>query len=167
MKNNFNIFEELRKQKNEKAYIGDISFTESITEDGLGTISFPKSKDISNKGKVYVYNKEGEYPHCHIVFDDKEDCCIMLDRANYFIHPGKTATLNKSQLKQFVKWCNEKNTNKKINTGDDNSFTNFKAMLFLWNKNNPENKIKASSSIPEYKSDMIGIKSETKENKKK
>ena len=132
-------------------YIGTID--ELLLEDSIGNdIDFPK-KGIAT---VYVYAGEGEHSHCHIVFDNnnEHDCCICLDKPNYFSHGAKDNTLNSRQMKAFKAWCKEKN---KDYSTKENIVNNWEAMCNKWNENNSSKSINPKS-IPEYKSDMPNIK---------
>ena len=99
--------------------------------------------------KIAVFGKEGNIPHFHY-FDastdgDKFHSCIRLDKAEYFIHPGKEDKLNSKQRKELVKFLCQKYRNKKIN------MSNWEFLLNAWNSEN-ENSIQLDDnmSMPDY-----------------
>lgn len=151
-----------QKEYQENYLVGHISefedyYFQVISEDNIGSISLSGNKGA---GDIAVYSKEGKYPHCHIRFSksNEHDCCIVLNSPNYFKHQGKDNTLNNKQMKAFVKWCKEQAQKYSDN---ENISTNWDVMCYIWNKNNPDNKLDLSKiSIPDYKSNMTTIQEE-------
>lgn len=105
-------------------------FYEMAREGGFSTYS------------VHVYTNEKMIPHFHFKNNDREGC-ICLEKAMYFIHANKTATLNRGECEELVKFL----ASEKPTTGK----TYYKVLCELWNLCNPNRtQIKKGHIMPNY-----------------
>ena len=88
--------------------------------------------------KIYVYDKEGQnIPHFHIKLNGFLDCCIKIQKPEYFIHGSNTNTITKKHIKKLIKWLN------------DNDKYFWKEIIRTWN-NHSINKLDINLEIPDY-----------------
>lgn len=80
----------------------------------------------------------GNIPHIHIVDvgteGDKFDCCIRLDKAEYFKHGSHQDKLNSKQRKSIALFMRSK-------IDEDADITNYEFAVRSWNTNNPDRKL--------------------------
>jgi len=91
-----------------------------------------KTNDVKNA--FYIYSHEGICPHIHLRLKDKRDCCIRLDRPEFFDHSGHNRKISNNEIKKELIPFMEKY---------------WKDCRNLWNKNNP-NFIIYTNQIPAY-----------------
>lgn len=104
---------------------------------------------------VHVYGGERRTPHFH--FETKQtkknqpnEGCICLTEAAYFIHPGKTATLNRDEREELMKFLQSIEPSLKVSY--------YEYLCNKWNENNHDNndaeKIKDFTAMPDYLNDL-------------
>ncbi len=102
--------------------------------------------DINEK-EVIVYTREGgNIPHIHILNpqDKTFECCVRLDKAEYFCHGNKQNTLNTKDKKEFVA-CMNKSTKTRVG-----HFTNWEIAVLIWNQGNSQAQISDEIKMPNY-----------------
>lgn len=88
--------------------------------------------------KIYVFDKEGQnIPHFHIKLNDFPDCCVKIQKPEYFIHGSNTNKLPKKDIKKLISWLND----------NDKHF--WKEIIRTWN-NHSINKLDTNLEIPDY-----------------
>lgn len=97
--------------------------------------------------EVYIRTDDpGNVPHFHYwdreTKGDKFHSCIRLDCPKYFLHEGKTDTLNHRQKKELV------NLLKK--SYRDTEKTLWDHLLMEWNDNNEHIKVDETTPMPNY-----------------
>lgn len=100
-----------------------------------------------NEKEIIVYTREGgNIPHVHILDpqDETFECCVRLDKAEYFHHGNKQDVLNAKDRKEFVECMNEV---VKTRIGE---LTNWEMAVIIWNKGNPQAQIPNDAEIPDY-----------------
>lgn len=97
--------------------------------------------------EVYVNTDDlGSIPHFHYRKQGSWEghTCIRLDKAEYFLHGDKQATLNAKQKKELIMFLQSKPTRKTMYA------TNWEYLLDAWNTNNSNVEISTDSSMPDY-----------------
>lgn len=121
-----------------------------LYEEMIGYLTSKNSKNPNDKSrrKVYVYESEGNVPHCHVVglgSDGKKEVCVRLDKPEYFCHGVKQDKFTSDERKLFVRFMNRTSANE-----DEIEFSNWVAAVRAWNRYYPNNQIKIEL-IPNYK----------------
>lgn len=89
-----------------------------------------------------VYGGKRNIPHIHI--DNKnKSVCIRLDIADYYIHGKSKDIFDAKERDILITFMNSQN--------EDLDMINYKAMLILWNMNNPNYKVDPNMNMPNYK----------------
>ena len=79
---------------------------------------------------IYVYANEGPIPHFHINIGNDEGC-IMIKESQYFDHNNNCKLkLNSTQSKELQEWM--------TSIPEGQSINNWKRIVEMWNRNNPE-----------------------------
>lgn len=101
------------------------------------------------KFSVHVYGGERRIPHFHFKNNDEEGC-ICLTEAKYYIHSGKTATLNHSGRKKLMEYLRS--------IEPSSGVPYYEYLCRKWNKNNCDNpdsqKVQTSAVIPDYLNEL-------------
>lgn len=104
---------------------------------------------------VHVYGGERQIPHFHFVKkqakkNQPKEGCICLTEAKYYIHSGKTATLNQSERKELMEYL------RSIEPSSEVPYYQF--LCDKWNENNRDNsdsqKVQTSAVIPDYLNEL-------------
>lgn len=99
--------------------------------------------------KILVYGGERDIPHFH--FEDtktRKGGCLKILSAEYYSHGGHDLKLNSKERKALVAFL-------KAPCRDDPTKTNFQAICFDWNQNNPDYRIRQNIrniEMPDYAS---------------
>lgn len=99
--------------------------------------------------ELCVYSGEGPVPHFH--FKNTEsgtEGCLKILEADYFKHGRYQAELNSKERKTIYEFLQKEDEESKGFA--EKGTTNFKVVCYEWNKNNPENKIPLTSTVPDY-----------------
>ena len=104
---------------------------------------------VVNSFEIIIWtNDPSNIPHVHIrdtsTHDDKFNCCVRLDKPEYFIHTGKENTLNSKQIKSLIEFFNDE-----TNLGGY-KLTNWTKTLLYWNDNNSNIELDLLSEMPDY-----------------
>lgn len=67
----------------------------------------------TNKPKIrlYIYEKDGKFPHCHITglgTDGTKEVCVRLDKPKYLYHDDKYPKFSSDEKKMFIDFINSK-----------------------------------------------------------
>lgn len=121
------------------SFNSEIGYSSAI-EEYIGSFSKTKNKkDIS----VHVYEDEGDHvPHMHLIKEGEPDCCIRIDKAEYFSHGRHSNTINSKTLKRFITFMKRKN----IKFGQ----SNYKFAIYSWNKYNKHDQLDINMEMPDY-----------------
>ena len=124
-------------------------FSEFLNERGQLLLEMAKIGEIDHFEVIIWTNDSGRIPHVHIV-SPEFDCCVRLDKPEYFKHGHHDDTLNSRQRKAFYEFmCSY--------VEDDELMTNYQFSVMSWNKNNSDTKIKIPRDengnviIPDYR----------------
>ena len=124
-------------------------FSEFLNERGQLLLEMAKIGEIDHFEVIIWTNDSGRIPHVHIV-SPTFDCCVRLDKPEYFKHGHHTETLNSRQRKAFYEFmCSS--------AEDDELMTNYQFAVMSWNSNNSDTKIKIPRDengkviIPDYR----------------
>lgn len=110
-----------------------------------GSINIQKNPiDIKRVLSILVHTSEGnDIPHFHIVRNDMNDCCIMLDDNRFFDHGNNDTLLNAKECRALEDWMKSKNKSKP-------GMNNWTVLALMWN-DIPNVRIKVNlSKIPDY-----------------
>ena len=104
--------------------------------------SSSKIINIDNKfTEIQVYIEDiGEPPHFHLAFNKNyktNNCCLRIDKNEQYLHGKHLKILMNKQLK------------KPNNILSENNFKTWKEIIKIWNKNNPNNKVKTDEGLLE------------------
>lgn len=100
---------------------------------------------------LIVHNDEAQIPHFHfrkkqVKKNQPKEGCICLETAEYFIHPGKTATLDGKERDLLIEFL------QKIEP--TTQMTYYERLCNLWNKLNRDNRdaklIENIPAMPDY-----------------
>lgn len=97
--------------------------------------------------KLSIYDNEGLIPHFHIENSDKSfQCCVRLDKPEYFIHGSKTDTLSNTEIMKLIKILQSNVKSKKF------KMTVYEYACLMWNQgtSNIKNQISEDMDIPDY-----------------
>ena len=94
---------------------GKISLDEVLMESPSADGFLDPKGHWQNKSKrqLYVYENEGNYPHCHIVglgSDGRKEVCVRLDVPEYFSHGTKKEKFTGKEKELFIKFINSKDS---------------------------------------------------------
>lgn len=80
---------------------------------------------------VMTFGGEEENPHFHILSKKNKElnCCIYLDKAEFYSHDKHRVVLGGKQIKEISEWLDEK-------CKADNTMTNYEYLRDQWNKRN-------------------------------
>lgn len=124
-------------------------FSEFLNERGQLLLEMAKIGEIDHFEVIIWTNDSGRIPHVHIV-NLEFDCCVRLDKPDYFKHGHHTDTLNARQRKEFYEFmCSY--------VEDEELMTNYQFAVMSWNKNNSDTKIRIPRDaagrviIPDYR----------------
>ena len=124
-------------------------FSEFLNERGQLLLEMAKIGEIDHFEVIIWTNDSGRIPHVHIV-SPEFDCCVRLDKPEYFKHGHHTDTLNSRQRKAFYEFmCSTQE--------EGDTLTNYEFAVRNWNTNNSETKIKIPRDdtgriiIPDYR----------------
>lgn len=99
---------------------------------------------------LIVRNDEGQIPHFHFIKKQakkNKEGCVCLETAEYFIHPGKTATLSGSERDLLIEFLQS--------TEPFSKKTYYEKLCDKWNELNRDNKdaklIENIPAMPNYK----------------
>ena len=128
----------------------------SLLAKSIGLRNEIETKDVAssvkeviqlNKEKInarfHVYEDEGDHvPHMHLIKEGEPDCCIRIDKAEYFSHGRHSNTINSKTLKRFINFMKSKN----IKFGQ----SNYKFAIYSWNKYNKHDQLDMNMDMPDY-----------------
>lgn len=102
-----------------------------------------------NSLEIIVWtNDPGNIPHIHIrdsnTHGNKFNCCVRLDKAEYFTHTGKENKLNSKQIKALIDFFNKETSTAGF------KLTNWVKTLLYWNDNNSNIELDLSAEMPDY-----------------
>lgn len=102
--------------------------------------------------EIYVNtNDGGEIPHFHMRDPNdwsKFHTCVLITKAEYFLHEGKEDVLNSKQRKALQKFMESPVANKKYSSKFAN---NWELVCFLWELNNSDVIIPDGAVMPDYR----------------
>lgn len=90
---------------------------------------------------IYCYHENNEPPHFHIIFDNNFEygnCCLRIDINKQYLHGKHKRELKNKQLKQINRELSKDN------------YKVWKEIIKIWNKNNPNNKVKIDLEFKDY-----------------
>lgn len=98
---------------------------------------------------IFIRDDEGQIPHFHFINKQAKkkqpkEGCICLEEPMYFIHPGKTATLNHTGREDLVKFLLKPSRSMP-------SMTNYAYICRMWNLYNPKSpQVNECRNMPDY-----------------
>lgn len=106
--------------------------------------SFPISFKDYGECEIIIRGRERSKPHFHIQTRDKKiNCCVKLNKNEFFDHSEYNKFLNSKQQEELDKWLKKPNKKNK-------NLSNWEYLVNKWNQYNPNYKIDASIDQPDY-----------------
>ena len=97
--------------------------------------------------EIFVNTRDGgNIPHFHYRDEkewDKFHTCICIQEPKYFHHTGKEDILNTKQKKELIKFLAQPCKHLR-------GYTNFEAIIAMWNMNNSNMIIDEDTPMPDY-----------------
>lgn len=87
------------------------------------------------------YQDEYQTPHFHVVYDDKPDVCIKLEKAEYLNHGNNAGKLSSTDLIYVKNFLTDERTE---------NLSYWKYLLMLWNDNNPGIQVDENMPVTDY-----------------
>lgn len=99
--------------------------------------------------EIFIWTDDpGNIPHFHIrdisTKGDEFNCCVRIDKAEYFKHTGKEDVLNHKQKKNLIEFLNSTSKLGGI------EIKNWDKVIMYWNDNNSKLILPDDLEMPDY-----------------